>query len=190
MGSILGVIVGIHALEQVTGAAATTAMRLWGRGKPLSRYRGVIVRESPLTPKTAAILGRLSGGRVVGACGYYFHEGGRTWHAQSFTINLKGTPHTPAPGAAGVLSTTAPRLKPWALLWRLQPVKVAAVRRHLLDHHRLNLGLGLIRQHFPDELKVYGDVTQVGWWESLAHLANLVEQAEWFEINVRRVTAD
>jgi len=91
---ILGVIVGIHALEQATGAVATFGVRLLGRGQPLAKYRGVIIRQSPLTPRKAKILNRITGGRVLNAAGYYFHEGGRTWHGQSFTVDIKGTPRT------------------------------------------------------------------------------------------------
>ena len=91
---ILGVIIGIHATEQVTGAVATSGMRLLVRGQPQAKYRGVIIRKSPLTPKKAKILNRVTGGRVLASEGYYFHEGGRSWHCQSFTVDVKGTPRT------------------------------------------------------------------------------------------------
>lgn len=92
--SILGVIVGVHLLEQATGAVATTGVRLFGRGQPAAKYQGLIIRQSRLTPRIAAALNRLTGGRVLAAEGYYFHDRGRTWHAQSLTIPVKGTPRT------------------------------------------------------------------------------------------------
>jgi hypothetical protein len=94
LAGILGVVMGVHAMEQVTGAIATSGMRLLARGRPLARYRGVIVRESKLTPIKARALYRLTAGRLQDAAGYYFHEGGRTWHCQSFTVAIKGTPRT------------------------------------------------------------------------------------------------
>ena len=74
-------------------------------------------------------------------------------------------------------------LRPWTLLKRLRPVKVAAVHRRLREVERLSLGLGLLRRHFPAALAEYGDLKETGWWQVLAHLANLVEEAGWFEIN-------
>ena len=94
LAGILGVVMGVHAMEQMTGAIATSGMRMLARGRPLAKYRGVIVRESKLTPMKARALNRLTGGRVQKAAGYYFHEGGRTWHCQSFTATVKGTPRT------------------------------------------------------------------------------------------------
>jgi hypothetical protein len=92
--AILGAILGLHLMEQATGQAATTGMRLFGRGEPVGAWRGVIVRKSPLTRHKAKILNRLTGGRVTDAVGYYFHEGGRTWHCQSFTVEMGGVPRT------------------------------------------------------------------------------------------------
>ena len=37
ISGILGVIIGIHALEQVTGAVATSGMRLLARGQPMAK---------------------------------------------------------------------------------------------------------------------------------------------------------
>ncbi|HEX9923688.1 MAG TPA: hypothetical protein VGD99_13605 [Anaerolineae bacterium] len=94
LASLLGVIIGVHALEQGTAAVATSGMRLVARGQPLAKYRGVIVRRSPLTGRLAPALNRVTGGRLQQATGYYFHEAGRTWHCQSFTVDIKGTPRT------------------------------------------------------------------------------------------------
>jgi hypothetical protein len=85
---VLGAIIGVHALEKVTGGLATTGMRLYGRGKPVASYRGIMIRKSPFTDRSAGALNRLTGGRVLAASGYYFFEGGRTWHTQSTTVQL------------------------------------------------------------------------------------------------------
>jgi hypothetical protein len=85
---VLGAIIGVHALEKVTGGMATTGMRLYGRGKPVASYRGIMIRKSPFTERSARALNRLTGGRVLAASGYYFFEGGRTWHSQSTTVQL------------------------------------------------------------------------------------------------------
>jgi hypothetical protein len=94
LAGVLGVIIGVHALEQVTGGIATTAMRLYGRGRPLVNYRGILVRQSPFTPKAAGLFNRLTGGRVLEAKGYYFFESGRTWHCQSTTVQVGDLPKT------------------------------------------------------------------------------------------------
>lgn len=88
LAGMLGAIIGVHALEQVSGGLVTTGMRLYGRGKPVASYRGIMVRKSPFTPKTAGVLNRLTGGRVLEANGYYFFEGGKTWHCQSTTFQV------------------------------------------------------------------------------------------------------
>ncbi len=94
VAGVLGAIIGVHALEKVTGGLATTGMRLYGRGKPVASYRGLLIRKSPFTPKTAGVLNRLTGGRVLAANGYYFFEGGRTWHTQSTTFQVGDEPRT------------------------------------------------------------------------------------------------
>ncbi len=90
--SALSTVLGVHALERATGAAATLGVRTLARGEAVGTWNGVIVRKSRFTPTNAKMLDRLSGGRVLDARGYYFHEGGRTWHAQSFTVQVQGTP--------------------------------------------------------------------------------------------------
>lgn len=86
---ILGVIIGLHALEQVTGSTITFGMRLLARGRPLYQpYRGITLRQSPFTPRVARLVNRLSGGRVSDSQGYYFFQGGRTWHYQALTLEL------------------------------------------------------------------------------------------------------
>lgn len=91
---ILGAIMAVHALEQVSGSLATFGVRLLLRGEPLGQYRGVILRRSPVTPRTARALGWLIGSRLVEAEGVYFFESGRTWHNQTVTVALWDTQRT------------------------------------------------------------------------------------------------
>ena len=91
---VLGAIIGVHALEQVTGGLATTGMRLYARGRPVASYRGLLIRQSPFTPRQARLLDRLTGRRVRAANGYYFFESGKTWHCQSLTVTVGDTPKT------------------------------------------------------------------------------------------------
>lgn len=74
-------------------------------------------------------------------------------------------------------------LKPWAPLERLRPVNLQAVIRLVRDYDRTGRALRLIQRHFKPELARYGDLSQAGWWEILADLFNLIEQAGWFAIN-------
>ncbi|MBN1220812.1 MAG: hypothetical protein JXM69_17960 [Anaerolineae bacterium] len=85
---LLGAMMALHALEQVTGSLVTFGVRLLGRGDVIERYRGVTIRQSPLTPRTAAALRWLLGSRLLAANGYYFPESGRTWHGQTFTVQV------------------------------------------------------------------------------------------------------
>lgn len=68
LNGVAGLMIGVHALEQATGVAATLAVRAALRGKPTGTYRGVILRRLPPAP----LPGR-------NATGFYFHQGGRTW---------------------------------------------------------------------------------------------------------------
>jgi hypothetical protein len=94
VAGVLGAIIGVHALEKATGGVATTGMRLYARGRPVAGYRGIMIRKSPFTPRAVRALNRLTGGRVLEANGYYFFEGGRTWHAQSTTFRVGDEPRT------------------------------------------------------------------------------------------------
>lgn len=94
MTGILGAIMVVHALEQVSGSLATFGVRLLLRGEPLGQYRGVILRRSPVTSRTARALGWLIGSRLVDAEGVYFFESGRTWHNQTVTVALWETRRT------------------------------------------------------------------------------------------------
>ncbi len=77
----------IHAAEQATANVATAAIRSGlKRGQPVAKYRNVIIREQPQPPAAR--------GDVLAAKGYYFHEGGRTWRAESVTWNVNGSPRT------------------------------------------------------------------------------------------------
>ncbi|MCP4385591.1 MAG: hypothetical protein GY798_29985, partial [Hyphomicrobiales bacterium] len=92
--SILGAIMAVHALEQVTGATVTFGTRLLVRGEALGQYRGVILRQSPFTPRAARSLRWLIGSRLVKADGTYFFISGRTWHSQTVTIEIWDTTKT------------------------------------------------------------------------------------------------
>lgn len=91
---ILGAIMAVHALEQISGSLATFGMRLLLRGEPLGQYRGIVLRRSPLTPRAARALGWLIGSRLVAAEGVYFFESGRTWHSQTVTVAMWDTERT------------------------------------------------------------------------------------------------
>jgi hypothetical protein len=94
LSGILGTIILLHMLEQVTGGVATTGMRLYARGKPVASYRGITIRKSPFTLKAAQALDQVSGGRLSVTDGYYFFESGRTWHCQSLTLQFGGEVRT------------------------------------------------------------------------------------------------
>ncbi len=94
VGSVLTAMLAVHTTELATGALATGALKLAGRGQPVAKYRNMIIRRSPFTNPRARQLNAVSGGRLLEAQGYYFHDRGRTWHAQSFTFRVKGAPRT------------------------------------------------------------------------------------------------
>jgi hypothetical protein len=86
---IFGILIATHLTEQITGAVATMAARLALRGKPFGRYRGITLRESPISPRVARGQARLLGAsRVLEGKGFYFHESGRTWHCNSTTYRV------------------------------------------------------------------------------------------------------
>jgi hypothetical protein len=86
---IFGILIATHLTEQITGAVATMAARLALRGKPFGRYRGITLRESPISPRVARGQARLLGAsRVLAGKGSYFHESGRTWHCNSTTYRV------------------------------------------------------------------------------------------------------
>jgi hypothetical protein len=87
LSGLLGVVIAVHALEQVTGGLATAGICLAVRSQPLARYRGVLIRRSPFS-RWVHLLDRLPGLRVLESTGYYFVESGRTWHCQSVTLEL------------------------------------------------------------------------------------------------------
>jgi hypothetical protein len=91
---VLGILIGVQAMEHVTGGMATTGMRMWIRGKPVGHYRGIVLRKSPFTPKVADLWHKAIGGRVLDSNGYYFFKDGRTYHCQSLTFQLGDMPRT------------------------------------------------------------------------------------------------
>lgn len=98
-----------------------------------------------------------------------------------------------AHGPAGLLDDNRPepaaawlpqaQLRPWSLLLRLRPVKIETLAIQLHTYERAIAGLRLIEKFFPEALKEYGNLSDTGWWEILAHLANLIEESGWFEID-------
>jgi hypothetical protein len=94
LSGILGAIILLHTLEQVTGGVATTGMRLYARGKPVASYRSITIRKSPFTPKAAQALDQITGGRLSVTNGYYFFESGRTWYCQALTLQFGGEVRT------------------------------------------------------------------------------------------------
>jgi hypothetical protein len=88
LSGILGAIILLHTLEQVSGGLATTGMRLYARGKPVASYRGITIRKSPFTPKAAQLLDQVTSGRLLATDGTYFFEAGRTWHCQSLILQV------------------------------------------------------------------------------------------------------
>lgn len=103
-----------------------------------------------------------------------------------FSVNADAVAQRPASGLLEVPPPDPTRIvKPWAILYRLRPVKLAAIGGQLLNYSRTIDGLRLIESHFPQALDVpmYRDLYDVGWWKVLAHLVNLVGQGDWFEVD-------
>lgn len=95
---------------------------------------------------------------------------------------------SPTPRPPGLLDDDRPQpprtqLRPWAPLHRLRPVKIETLTHQLNTYERTVTGLRLIETYFPHALADYGDLSQTGWWEILAHLNNLIEEAGWWEVN-------
>jgi len=90
----LGVIIGVHALEHVTGATATMLTRLYGRGRPVGTYRGVTIRQGRGQSPLARLANKVTGRETVTSDSFYFFESGRTWHRQTSTILMKDEART------------------------------------------------------------------------------------------------
>lgn len=73
------------------------------------------------------------------------------------------------------------QLRPWTLLQRLRPVKVETLTTQLHGYERTITGLRHLQKFFPETLNEYDDLANTGWWEVLAHLVSLVEEAGWWE---------
>lgn len=90
-------------------------------------------------------------------------------------------------GPVGLLEPTgrpqpAPaQLRPWALLQRLRPVKIETLTTGLQRYERTVTALRRLEKFFPEALDEYTDLANTGWWEILAHLVSLVEEAGWWE---------
>lgn len=94
LAGLLGVILAVHASEQISGAVATMATRAFKRGKPLGQYRGIILREDPSAAKRDRLLNQVTGGRVRQPQGFYFFEGGRTWQSATVETQVGDTART------------------------------------------------------------------------------------------------
>ncbi len=77
----------------------------------------------------------------------------------------------------------AKMLKPWALLHRLRPAKIAAVVNVLDDCHYLCRALKLVKLHFPLEYKNYNDLSVIYWPDVLLNLIYLANEDDYFEVD-------
>jgi hypothetical protein len=74
------------------------------------------------------------------------------------------------------------RLKPWAALHRLRPIRTAALAGHLREYSRTVSAVRLLAQHVPAALAAYPDLSgRPLWWDLLADLINSAEELDWFE---------
>lgn len=72
---------------------------------------------------------------------------------------------------------------PWTLLKFARSPRLGALTRKLREYARTSQVLLLFSKHFPWALKEYKTISQPAWWEMLAHLLNLAETADWFQIS-------
>ncbi len=80
----------------------------------------------------------------------------------------------------------AKMLKPWALLHRLRPAKIAAVVNVLDDCSYLCRALNLAKLHFPLEYENYNDLLAGDWiyWpDVLMDLIYLAREGDYFEVD-------
>ncbi|MFN8459288.1 MAG: hypothetical protein U0401_32325, partial [Anaerolineae bacterium] len=63
--SPIGAMIALHTFEAATGAAGTTATRLFLPGKPIGTWRNVVIRQDRLMTLKTKALSRLTGGRVI-----------------------------------------------------------------------------------------------------------------------------
>jgi hypothetical protein len=88
---VFGVMIATHLVQQLTGAVTTAAVRVAVRGRPFGRWRGITLRESPISPLAGRVHNFFLRGRVEEAKGFYFHESGRTWHCHVARYRLGDT---------------------------------------------------------------------------------------------------
>jgi hypothetical protein len=74
-------------------------------------------------------------------------------------------------------------LKPWALLHRLRPAKLAAAGNVLHDYSYLCRALALMGLYFPPEYESYDDLSMVHWQDVLMDLIHLAEEGDYFEVD-------
>ncbi|GAB4444162.1 MAG: hypothetical protein Kow0031_26560 [Anaerolineae bacterium] len=88
---VLGAILALHTLERLTAATVTFGLRLASPADGvLGWHYGIAVRASPFTPRTSRAMRWLLGSRHLNAAGWYFQEGGRTWHYQVLSLRVWG----------------------------------------------------------------------------------------------------
>ena len=92
--TILGAMMALHALERLTAALGTLAVRLAVRGQIVGRHQGVVLRAGSLTTRTAGAMHWLLGSRLQHSTGTYFHAGGCTWHYQVIALRVWGETRT------------------------------------------------------------------------------------------------
>jgi len=88
--NVMGLVIGTHALEHVTGSAVTLLTRTALRGQAFATYRGILLRRSPLAEKFRQKTKSLSGGRITPKDTFYFHESGRTWSVSTADYRFPG----------------------------------------------------------------------------------------------------
>lgn len=93
LAGIAGAVLAVHAVEQATGSLGTMAMRTFGRGKPIGKYRGVILRQTE-PGRWARGIEQVTGGRVSQSENFYFFESGRTWRCTTLETTLGDTQRT------------------------------------------------------------------------------------------------
>ncbi len=80
----------------------------------------------------------------------------------------------------------AKMLKPWALLQRLRPAKIAAIVNMLDDCSYLCRALKLAKLHFPLEYENYNDLLAgdgIYWPDVLLNLIYLAKEGDYFEVD-------
>ena len=75
-----------HVVQQVSASLVSILIRTWLNGAVRNAHRGIVVKESQVAQKWVDQMPGWLTKRATMTDSYYFHEGGRTWHAHSFEI--------------------------------------------------------------------------------------------------------